>query len=270
MGLPVYPPDLAAWMRRIEAQLRALHAAAQSRIRYEKILAALLAVGEGGSRVEISPGPPPSIRWYPLDGESANYSEITSDPDIVAGEATLLIKSGLNSGGTAMTIYRQSGGLIRARVLDADGNISTGGTLEVTGLSCELGFRPAMVSTGGGGYVYGDHNLAELGFDDDAGNRNRLTFTTNYMQYFGKFPDFVNQGSSAGLFTGTVAGTSGASSVSISYGPTMDSSMVPLYSVQDDVVHSSALTSASTTGFTVTISPAANGPWNVFFWCFRI
>lgn len=78
MGTPLYPEDWALKFKALEDRCKALFTAAQSRVKYARIVADLLTVGEGNGRIEIVPGSPAVIRFNSDLGQEATISYATS------------------------------------------------------------------------------------------------------------------------------------------------------------------------------------------------
>jgi hypothetical protein len=224
--------------------------------------------GTSGRRLEIMPTATflPELRFYANTG--SNYAYINTSSG--GSDANIGVNSGTwDDGGT--DVY--------ARVFLASGvseiAVVTEGSQERRGgfTRYETDLYYAGFNTGGvdGGLFIASESLASVGWDGglDA-DANYFRFQSNETRHIGRWRDYITADSNEGLFTGSVSPTSGASSWSSSFGPTMLTQLLPICSIRDDVVHSQAITASDTTGFTLTISPAASGSWAVYFWCFRI
>jgi hypothetical protein len=128
-----------------------------------------------------------------------------------------------------------------------------------------------------GGAVQIGRDFASIGFafpDGNSGNDQLWSMQSSQTVHYGTWADFLDLGADAGLFTGTVAGTNGASSLSLSYGTTATSQRPPIVSIRDNQstanVRGFQVGASDTTGFTVDLSGTANGAWSVYFWNFRI
>lgn len=151
---------------------------------------------------------------------------------------------------------------VDSAILSHDANSTVGGFVMARADSVSMGNNAGssvVLSSMESTLFFKKDTSAEQGF--------RLDSTTNHL---GTWPDFVDLGSTQGIFSGSVAGTSSASSLGLSFGGTKASQLLPMYAIRDDIVHSSAVTASDSTGFTVTLSPAASGAWSLYFWCFRI
>ena len=224
--------------------------------------------GTTGRRIEINPTGAllPEIRWYPNSGSDYGY--------INASSAGTDVNLGMNS-----SPYDDSGVQVTSRaylntnraelsIVRADTEARRGGYAWALPTSFYAGFNRGGVD---GGQFYANVDFGRVGWDDGTtSTKNIFQFESNLTRHIGRWRDFVAADSNEGLFTGSVAGSSGATSFSTTYGPTMLTQPLPLVSVRDDIVHSQAITDSTTAGFTVTISPAASGAWSVYFWNFRI
>jgi len=106
----------------------------------------------------------------------------------------------------------------------------------------------------------------------DVGDDQKWFMNKDSTAHFGTWDDYVDRGANAGLFTGTVAGTDNATSISLGYGTTAASQRPCLYTIRDThttpVGHE--MQANDTSGFTVALSAAAAGGWSIYFWAFRI
>jgi len=227
-----------------------------------------LTSGTSGHRLEIMPTATrlPEMRFYPSSGSDFGF--------INAFDAGSEVAVGVNS-----SSYLDGAVDVRSRVVvnlgvaqlevsRADDQSRHGGYVWAQPTALFAGFNSGGTD---GGYLYAIDTQAIFGWNDGtASTANYFHYESGLTRHIGRWKDFAAADSNEGLFTGSVSPTSGASSFATTYGPTMLTQLLPLASVRDDIVHSSAITASDTTGFTITISPAANGAWAVYFWCFRI
>lgn len=106
----------------------------------------------------------------------------------------------------------------------------------------------------------------------ESGDDQKIYMSAESTQHYGSWDDFVDRGANNGLFTGTVAGTSNATSLSLGYGTTAATQRPSIVAVRDanPTVRAFQVSANDTSGFTVELSGAADGAWSVYFWCFRI
>jgi hypothetical protein len=246
--------------------------------------------GTSGKRLEINPTSTflPELRFYADNGTDYGYiNAFSSGSDVNIG----MNSSPFDDGGGTQLISRAflNTSVAEVAVVRADTQARYGGYVWAGAGALFAGFNRAGAD---GGRLYADGSIGELscmnggstagrfyatasvaraGWDDGtASTQNVFQFQSGVTRHIGRWQDYVAADSNEGLFTGSISPTSGASSWSSSFGPTMLTQLLPLVSIRDDIVHSQAITASDTTGFTVTISPAANGAWAAYFWCFRI
>ena len=224
--------------------------------------------GTTGKRIEINPTSTllPEIRWYPNSGSDYGFiNAVSSGTDVNLG----MNSSPYDDDGVECTsrVYLTTSSS-RLEVVRSDTQARRGAYVWAQPGSLYAGFNRGGVD---GGLFYADDVQAHAGWNDGtASTANYWLFQSGSTRHTGRWPDFIVADSNDGLFTGSVAGTSGATSFTTTFGATMLTQLLPLVSIRDGIVHSSAITASSTTGFTVTISPAADADWSVYFWCFRI
>lgn len=171
------------------------------------------------------------------------------------------------SGSNYSYITAQIGGASPGIELYASNSVATAGalTIEETGIVASFGDG----SLGGPMILMGmsSYDVGFLGFGTDQASH--LTMTPDgILAYTGKFANYVGVTADAGLFTGSVS-LSSVGSISLTYGPTMSSTMVPIVTLFDSgALKTAQVTAMSTTGFTTTFSATATGKIN--FWCYRV
>jgi hypothetical protein len=241
--------------------------------------------GTSGKRIEINPTSTylPEIRWYANTGTDFGYiNAVSAGTDVSLG----MNSSAYDDGGVDVIsrVYLNTT-TAELAVIRADDQTRRGGFVWALPASLYAGYHRASTDGGlliaddanalltspGGGFAYLTASATQIGFDFGASTENWFGFGDDGITYhFGKWDDFVDRGAHVGLFTGSIDATSSASSVGVSFGATKSSQLLPMYSIRDNVVHSSAVTASDATGFTVDISPAGSGAWSIYFWCFRI
>jgi hypothetical protein len=225
--------------------------------------------GTSGKRIEINPTSTllPEIRWYSNSGSDYGYiNALSSGADVNLGMNSSAYDDGTGTQVTSRAFLSTTNAELA--VIRADTQERRGGYAWALPASFYAGFNRGGVD---GGVYSATATQAKVGWDNGtASTANYMLFESGLTRHIGRYRDFVAVDSNEGLFTGSVSPPSGASSWAASFGPTMLTQLLPIVSIRDDVVHSNAITDSTTTGFTVTISPAANGAWSVYFWAFRI
>ncbi|MFG3170563.1 hypothetical protein [Streptomyces sp. NPDC048200] len=228
--------------------------------------------GTSGKRIEINPTSSylPEIRWYANTGTDYGYINATSSgTDVNLG----MNSSPFDDSGVSVTsrAYLTST-LAELAVVRTDTQERRGAFVWASPLSLRTGF-----SRGGVDYAhfYGAADLARIGWSPaDPANGQYMDFYSNRTRHIGRWADFQAVSSNEGLFTGTVAGTSSATSLSLSFGATMDTQLVPIVSIRDAPTVANTrgfvISASDSSGFTTQLSGAADGAWSVYFWCFRI
>ena len=224
--------------------------------------------GTSGKRLEINPTSTflPEIRWYANTGSDyAFINAFSTGTDVALGANSSPYD---DSGVTVLSQLLLNTSVAQLEVIRSDDLQRRGGYVRAYPAALYAGYHRAGLD---GGIVIADANLGRIGWNDGT------TSTANYMQFesgltrhIGKWRNYIAAASNEAIFTGNIAPGGSTSGVSVSYGPTMDSTMTPITDVDDNIVHSSALTNTDTAGFTITISPAADGGWRLNFWVFRV
>jgi hypothetical protein len=231
-----------------------------------------LVSGTSGKRLEINPGATflPEIRFYPNSGTDFGFiNGVSSGSDVNLG----ISSSPYDDGGVSCTsrVYLTTTAA-RLEVIRADNQERRGGFVLALPGAFSSGYQRGGVD---GGKFYGDEVQATVGWDNGTdATANYMLFLSGRTVHIGRWADFAAPGSIDGIFTGTVAGTASASSLSLGYGITMDTQLVPIVSIRDapSVANTRGfcISASDTTGFTTQLSGAADGGWSVYFWCYRI
>lgn len=228
--------------------------------------------GTSGRRLEINPTATllPEIRFYPTSGTDYGYiNGASSGTEVSVG----VNSSPFDDSGTTC-VNRAYVTATRARLesVVVGTEARRGGYVWAHPGTFYAGFNRGGVD---GGLFYADANVATIGWNDGtAATANYWRLQSNLTRHLGRWRDFITADSNEGLFTGTVPGADNASSLSLTYGSTMLTQLVPIVNIRDapSIANTRAfvLTAASTTGFTVQLSGASDVAWSVYFWCFRI
>jgi hypothetical protein len=230
--------------------------------------------GTSGKRVEVNPSSLlPEIRFYANNGTDYGYiNGSTSSSDVNLG----LNSSQYDDGGGTQVISRAylSTSFAELAVIRADTQTRYGGYVWSGVGALFAGFNRAGVD---GGLLYADANQGKFGYNDGT-NANSFTYTSSATKHIGQWPNYLSAGATDGLFTGTVSwnfGTSGTNALSMSYGPTMASSMIPIctFRYPNTAMRKWQVTASSTTGFTFEVDaagPNATNNGSVGFWVYRV
>ena len=233
--------------------------------------------GTSGKRIEINPTSSflPEIRWYANSGSDFGYINAASS----GTDVSLGMNSSQYDDGTGTQVIARAylnTGTAEFAVVRADPQARRGGFIWATAATFYAGFNRA--STYGGSF-YADATRGRVGWNpDDSANGNYLDFTSGRTHHIGQWDNYVTVGSNAGTFTGSVNwnyGTTGTPGIAFTYGPTMDSAMVPIcqFRYPNTVFRTGQVTATSTTGFTWELSaagPSAVNTGTLGFWVYRI
>ncbi|WP_445520430.1 hypothetical protein [Streptomyces sp. NEAU-174] len=201
--------------------------------------------GTTGRRIEINPTATylPEIRFYPTVG--SDYAFINA----VGFDTypTLGINGGQSDDGGVTVSPRLflTDSISIFEIIRADDQSTRGGFTRITSTN------------------------ADVGWTDGGSSANWMRFQSDGItRHYGRWKDFDAVDSNEGLFTGHIVINAGTG-IAVSYGPTMDSFMRPIVTVYDNVLHTFGITAESASSFSVDISPAGSGNWDLNFWVFR-
>jgi hypothetical protein len=225
--------------------------------------------GSSGKRLEINPTSSylPELRFYPNSGSDYGYiNGVSSGSDVNLGMNSSPYDDG--SGTQVLSRSYLTTSAARLEVVTETGQVRHGGYVIASPTAFFAGFNSSSTD---GGMFFATSSQSVVGWNtsDSAGQYWKMT--SGRTQHVGRWANYVSaDGATDGLFTGNIAPGSGLSAISLGYGPTMNATMSPIVEVDDDIVHSRALTNTDNDGFTTTISPAASGGWRLNFWVFRV
>jgi hypothetical protein len=231
-----------------------------------------LVSGTTGRRLEINPTATflPEIRFYASSG--SNYAYINASS--LGTSADLGMNGGIYDDAGVPSFGRLliQDNLTRLELVRQDNVDRRGGYVWMTPGSYFSGYNKDGVN---GGLFAAEATYAKAGWDDGGANKNFFQFENGgATRHIGKWRDFAFADPAEGVFTGSFAGTASATSVSLLYGPTMASQLLPIVSIRDSPTVANTrgfcVSAADTTGFTVQLSGAADGGWSVYFWNYRI
>jgi hypothetical protein len=228
--------------------------------------------GTSGRRLEIMPTATflPELRFYANSGANFGYINVSS----TGTDANIGVNGGIfDDAGT--DVYARSyltSGTSEVAIVRADTQERRGAYTRYQTNQLVTGYHFAGVD---GGIFNASATQTKIGWDNGtASTAQYLLHTSGRTRHIGKWADFLAVGSNEGLFTGSVPGPDSGTGLSLTFGPTMDSQLLPIISVRDNPsvanTRGSVISASDTTGFTVQLSGTANGAWSVYFWCFRI
>ncbi|MFM9635985.1 fibronectin type III domain-containing protein [Streptomyces turgidiscabies] len=227
--------------------------------------------GVTGKRIEINPTATllPEIRWYADTGTDFGYiNAISTGSDISLG----MNSSSYDDGSGTQVISRTflSTGVAEFAVVRTDNQVRRGGYVWAAAETFFAGYHRAGTD---GGIFYAEANSAKVGWDDGTDSTaSFFQFSPGATRHIGKWRNYISVDSNEGIFTGTVTVVSVASA-SFSYGPTMDSVMVPMITPRATNFGTGTPTvwgvsAATTGGFTVAWNNVQTMAIN--FWCYRV
>jgi hypothetical protein len=228
-----------------------------------------LVSGTSGKRLEINPTATflPEIRFYPDSGSNFAYINAVSS----GSDSNIGVNGSAYDPGDGIDVFARcflTSGTSEIAVVRQDTQARRGPYVRLASSVFFAGWNSDGTD---GGIFSADSTKGRVGWNsNDTTHGQYFDFVSDRTRHVGRWADFIAADTNDGLFTGSVSPTSGASSYSASFGPTLLTQMLPLVSVRDDITHQQAITASDASGFTVTISPAASGAWAVYFWCFRI
>jgi hypothetical protein len=208
--------------------------------------------GASGRRLEIMPTATrlPELRFYANTGTNYGYINVSS----TGTDANL----GSNSG-----------------TWD-DGGVSVYARLWLTSLASEFAVIRTDNQNRRGGFCRLSTTSYHAGYlvEGSDATANYMTFTSTRTRHVGRWADFLSVSSNEGIFTGSVAGPDSGTALSLTYGPTMDTQLLPIVAVRDNPTVANTrgfvVSAADNSGFTIQLSGTATGAWSVYFWCYRI
>jgi hypothetical protein len=225
--------------------------------------------GTTGKRLEINPTATflPELRFYPDSGSDYGYiNAVTAGSDVSLGMNSspydnagnsVISRVYLNSSSAQLEVVREStqvqdGGAVYAATTGLFANFTSGGVT--------------------GGYFLATDDVTAIGWGPNSADTNHFDFISGNTKHVGQWANYLAAGSNYGIFTGSVT-VAGAAAASLSYGPTMDSTMIPIVTLRATNFGTATPTvwgvsASSTTGFTVSWNNVQTMAIN--FWCYRV
>ncbi|MFJ2866844.1 hypothetical protein [Kitasatospora sp. NPDC087314] len=225
-----------------------------------------LSSGTTGQRIEINPGGGlPEIRFFPTSGSNYAFINAVGGNN---GSAYIGLNSGSfpHNGQTAAYRLYLTDYVSALETIRTDNQKPWGGAVRMTANdgAALVYLEEEKVH----GYVTAQQWGANLGRYNDDGSASELWLNSSSLEYKGTFPNYWYAEPDRGLFTGTVQ-LDNWNRMSLGYGPTMNSDMVPIASFRwTQAILGWHVTDSSRTGFTVGVN--ANNSGSVGFWCYRI
>ncbi|MGW2550713.1 fibronectin type III domain-containing protein [Streptomyces sp. NPDC001635] len=228
-----------------------------------------LVSGTSGKRLEINPTNTflPEMRFYANTGTDYGFiNGVSAATDVSVGVQS----SPFDDGGTtcASRTY-QTPGFARLETIVLGTEARRGGYVWAGVGALFAGFNRGGVD---GGTMYADENQARFGWHTGNPDSQTFRFFSGKTAHTGTWANFTSAASDDGLFTGsTVFGA--ATSASLTYGPTMDSNMVPVAVCVASNFGSATPTVWGVQSFT---SSGFTMAWNnsqgmrINFWCYRV
>jgi chitodextrinase len=225
--------------------------------------------GTTGKRLEINPTSTylPEIRFYPNSGTDYGYiNGVTSGTDVSVGTNSSPYDNG--SGVQVVSRTYLTPTAARLEVVRADTTAVAGGYIIATPTAMFCGFTSDAID--GGSYL-ANATTARIGWNpNDTANGQYLNFTSGRTRHLGRWADYIAVDSNEGIFTADEAvASAGDTSIGLSYGPTMASTMVPLVTLRHPTLRTWQVTASSTTSFTVTFGTSSGSP-SISAWSYRV
>ena len=232
-----------------------------------------LVSGTSGKRLEINPTATllPEIRFYANTGAGSDYAYINATSS--GSDSNLgLNSSPYDDGGGTQVIsraYMHTTAGARLEVVTQVGGTRRGGYTICFPSIYYGGFIKDGVD---GGRFSADETSGTVGWNpSDSTNGQYFNFSSGKTYHIGKWENYVTAASNQGIFTGTQVFGAGVS-VTLSYGPTMDSLMVPVLTCVASNFGTATPTvwgiqAQSTTSFTVAWNNSQG--MRINFWCYR-
>jgi hypothetical protein len=224
--------------------------------------------GTSGKRIEINPTSTylPEIRWYANTGTDYGYiNALSSGTDVSLGMNSSPYDDGTGTQVISRAILSTSAAQLS--VIRQDDQSRRGGYVLAAAGSLFAGFVRAGVD---GGYYYADSVQGRFGWNPNDADGQHLDFSSGNTHHIGRWADFASAGTTDGIWTASepfVA--SGDIALSLGYGATMASGMVPLVTLRHTVLRTWQVTSSTATGLTVTVGTSSGIP-SLGCWVYRV
>ena len=224
--------------------------------------------GASGKRLEINPTATflPELRFYANNGTDYGFINGSS----AGSDVNLGMNSSQYDDGTGTQCISRaylSTAVAEFAVIRADTQERRGGYLWASASTMFAGYSRASTD---GGHFYADSSKGRVGWNPNDTNANYLDFTSGNTKHVGKWANFVSAGTTDGIWTADLPfANSGDTSLSVGYGPTMASTMVPMVTLRHPTLRTWQITAANTSGFTVTVGTSSGTP-SISVWSYRV
>ncbi|MEV4078945.1 hypothetical protein AB0J43_01460 [Nonomuraea fuscirosea] len=212
------------------------------------ITGSLFRTAATGRRIVLDPSSL-DMRFYPNSG--SNFSRLWTSDTAFPGEATFTITSGTNPPQTAQSFFTVAAGWQSMAIFD-----------------------PVTLDDNGG-FLESAEDYARMGFSNGALDEQYFRFDGSARtRHEGKWWDFNDLGSTAGVNSGSLVTGSGFSGTTISYGSTMQGNMGPVATIRNSENRADfdwAITASNQSGFTIRWT-ATGGTFTgkaTYWWSFR-
>ncbi|MGY6019600.1 fibronectin type III domain-containing protein [Streptomyces spinosirectus] len=228
-----------------------------------------LVSGTTGKRLEINPTTTflPELRFYANNGTDFGYiNGISSGSDVNLGMNSSQYDDGTGTQVISRAYLNVAN--VEIAVIRADDQSRRGGFMWAAAGSLYVGYNRGGVD---GGQFYADDTKGRVGWNpSDSSHGQYIDFVSDRTRHVGRWADFISAGSTDGIWTADEAVVSaGDTSVSLSYGPTMASTMVPMVTLRHPTLRTWQVTASTTSGFTTSFGTSSGSP-SVSVWSYRV
>ncbi|MGR4847917.1 hypothetical protein [Streptomyces sp. LARHCF252] len=214
-----------------------------------------------------------TIRFYSPDGTT--YARVFSldDPTAAGATADIKIVSSADSSGIVSFTGHLADRWVAGRLTVEDGLYTfQGGAFYANNTGALMAYAPNLVEGDANNTsVILNSSSAAIGYNRGTSSEQAFTMSS-VTKHFGTWSDFTTPAVTQGLWMGDVSFSGVATSVSFSYGVTMDSPFYPVAMIRDDAGRDGIFMTSSptTTGFTLQWATATNGAYGIHFWAWRM
>lgn len=215
-----------------------------------------------------------TIRFYSPDGSTFARIYSLDDPTAPGESADIKIMSSFDDDGIASLTANLSDRWVGGRLTAEDGLLQfKGGGFYANNDRAYMTYSPdadAGTLSGNNAEITASYSI--IGYNRGLSTEQSLWLSNSNIKMLGNFVNFTIAESNQALLSGDVGFTGTATSVSVSYGTTMDSAFYPVAMIRDDAGRDGLFmtSSPSTTGFTLQWATATNGAFGIHFWAWRM
>ncbi|MCX4813694.1 hypothetical protein OG601_24145 [Streptomyces sp. NBC_01239] len=215
-----------------------------------------------------------TIRFYSPDGSTFARIYSLDDPTAPGETADIKIMSSFDDEGIASLTANLADRWVGGRLTAEDGLLTfKGGGFYANNDRAYMTYSPAAsAGTLSGNNVEVTSSYSIIGYNRGLSTEQTLWLDNNNIKMLGNFVNFTTSYANQALLSGDVGFTGTATSVSISYGITVDSPFYPLAMIRDDAGRDGIFmtSSPSTTGFVLQWATATNAAFGIHFWAWRM